>query len=175
VVDGLFFCTTLTGRRGGHTPFVQAGAETSDTGAESVKPGPCSSWEGHSGGWVPVSVMKMRNLVGLSVHSSFHWLSAHCATRMLLSDELMRCCASSTNGCLHFRRRAFALDGRVSAKWSRCPGSKARRVRDSVPPLRRSSAGWMPSKIGRLSVGAGRTHSVTIRKPSLMAGSMRRV
>ena len=28
-VDGLFFCNTLTGRRGGQTPFVQAGAETS--------------------------------------------------------------------------------------------------------------------------------------------------
>jgi len=33
MVDGLFFCATLTGRRGDHTPFVQAGAETSDTGA----------------------------------------------------------------------------------------------------------------------------------------------
>ena len=31
MVDGLFFCATLTGRRGGHTPFVQAGTETSDT------------------------------------------------------------------------------------------------------------------------------------------------
>ena len=49
MVDGLFFCATLTGRRGGHTPFVQAGAETSDTGAESVKPDPGSSWEGSSG------------------------------------------------------------------------------------------------------------------------------
>jgi len=38
MVDGLFFCATLTGRRGGHTPFVQAGAETSDTGAEAVEP-----------------------------------------------------------------------------------------------------------------------------------------
>ena len=38
MVDGLFFCATLTGRRGGHTPFVQEGAETSDTGAEAVKP-----------------------------------------------------------------------------------------------------------------------------------------
>jgi len=38
MVDVLFFCATLTGRRGGHTPFVQAGAETSDTGAEAVKP-----------------------------------------------------------------------------------------------------------------------------------------
>jgi len=37
MVDGLFFCATPTSRRGGHTPFVQAGAETSDTGAEAVK------------------------------------------------------------------------------------------------------------------------------------------
>ena len=36
------------------------------------------------------------------------------------------------------RRRAFALDGRVSAAWSRCPGSMARRARDSVALLRRS-------------------------------------
>jgi len=48
MVDGLF-CTTLTGRSGGHTPFVQAGAETSDTSAEAVEPDPGSSWEGHSG------------------------------------------------------------------------------------------------------------------------------
>ena len=48
MVDGLF-CATLTGRRGGHTPFVQAGAETPDTGAEAVEPDPGSSWEGHSG------------------------------------------------------------------------------------------------------------------------------
>ena len=50
MVDGLFFCATLTGRRGGHTPFVQAGAETSITGAEADKPDAGSSWEGHS--WV---------------------------------------------------------------------------------------------------------------------------
>jgi len=37
VVDGLFFYATLTGRRGGHTPFLQAGAETLDTVAEAVK------------------------------------------------------------------------------------------------------------------------------------------
>ena len=46
MVDGLFFCATLTGRREGHTPLVQAGAETSDTGgAEAVKPDPDCSWE----------------------------------------------------------------------------------------------------------------------------------
>ena len=49
MVDSLFFRATLTGRRGGHTPFVQAGVETSDTGAEAVKPDTGSSWEGHSG------------------------------------------------------------------------------------------------------------------------------
>ena len=41
MVDVLF-CTTLTGRRGGYTPFVQAGAETSNTGAEAVELDPGS-------------------------------------------------------------------------------------------------------------------------------------
>ena len=116
----------------------------------------------------------MRGCVGLSAHSAFHWWSAHCAARMLLlSDELMRCCAASTSGCLDLRRHALALDARVSAEWSRCPGSVARRVRGSVAPLRRSSADWMPARIGRLSAGVGRRHPVTIRKASLMAESMR--
>ena len=48
MVDGLY-CATLTGRKGGHTPFVQAGVETSHTSAEEVEPDPGSSWEGHSG------------------------------------------------------------------------------------------------------------------------------
>jgi len=54
MVDDLFFCAILTGCRGGHTVFVQAGAETSDTGTEAVKPDPGSSWEGHS--WVVAGV-----------------------------------------------------------------------------------------------------------------------
>jgi len=64
MVDGLFFCATLTGSRGGHTPFVQARAERSNTGAEAVKPDPGSSWEGHSGGYIPVSGIKVRSFVG---------------------------------------------------------------------------------------------------------------
>jgi len=40
MADGLFFCATLTGRSGGHAPFVQTGAETSNTGAEAVEAGP---------------------------------------------------------------------------------------------------------------------------------------
>jgi len=48
MVDGSFFCATLTGRGGGHSPFVQAGAETPDTGAEVLQPVPGPSWESHS-------------------------------------------------------------------------------------------------------------------------------
>ena len=95
---------------------------------------------------------------------------------MLLSlDKLMRCCVAGKNGCLDFRHHASALDGQVSTKWSRCPGSIAQRAGDSVAPMRRSSAGWMPARVGRLSAGVGHRHPVTIRKASLMAGSMRRV
>jgi len=72
MVDGLFFCATLTGRRGRHTPFVQTGAETSDTGAEAVKPHPGCSRKGHSG-VSALSAMKMRSLVWLFAHPAFHW------------------------------------------------------------------------------------------------------
>jgi len=53
MVDGLFFCATLTGRRRRYTPFVQAGAGATDTGAEVVDP--CCSWQGHSR-WVDAGV-----------------------------------------------------------------------------------------------------------------------
>ena len=75
---------------------------------------------------------------------------------------------AGTNGCLGLRYHAFALDGRVSTEWSRCPGSVAWRARDSVAPLRQSSASWMPVRVGRLSAGVGRRHPVTSRKASLM-------
>jgi len=48
MVDGLFFCATLTGSREGHSPSVQAGAETSDSAAMAVMPDPGFSWKGHS-------------------------------------------------------------------------------------------------------------------------------
>jgi len=51
MVDGLFFCATLTSHKGSLTPFMQTGAETSDTGVETVKSDPGSVWEGHSEGW----------------------------------------------------------------------------------------------------------------------------
>jgi len=70
VVGGLF-CVTLTGRRGGHTPFVQAGDETTDIVVEAVELDKCSCWEGHSRGCVPMSGIEVRSLVGLSSYSSF--------------------------------------------------------------------------------------------------------
>jgi len=76
MVDGLFFCATLTGCRGGHTPFVQAGAETSDTSAEAVKPDPGSSWEGHCGGMgagVGDENAESCGVELLSACSAFHW------------------------------------------------------------------------------------------------------
>ena len=64
------------------------------------------------------------------------------AARLLLFlEKLMSCCAAGKNGCLDLRRRATALDGRVSAEWSRCLGSMARCPKNSAAPLRRSSAG----------------------------------
>ena len=84
--------------------------------------------------------------------------------------SFMSCCAVGTNGCLDLRRGATALVGRVSAEWSRCLGSMARRLRDSVAPLQRSSAGRMPARIGKLSTGVGRKHPVTIRMASLLVG-----
>jgi len=73
IVDDLFFCATLTGRRGGHIPFVQAGVETSDTGAEAVKAGPRLFLGGSFRVCVLKSGMKKRSLVWLSAHSVFHW------------------------------------------------------------------------------------------------------
>ena len=49
------------------------------------------------------------------------------------------------------------------------------RARDSVAPLRWSSGGWMPARMRRLSAGVGRRHPLTIRKVSLMAGSIMRI
>jgi len=67
-VDGLFFCATLTGCRGGHTPFVETGAETSDTGVEAVELDPGSSWEVIAGGGYWCLELKW-SLVELSAHS----------------------------------------------------------------------------------------------------------
>jgi len=125
------------------------------------------------GGWDGDESMESRSALQLS---AFHRWSAQSAALLLVSSvELTSCCAAGTNRCLDLRYRAFPLDGQVSAEWSRFPGSMAWRVRDSVAPLRRSSARWMPVRVGRMSVGVGSRHPVTVRKALLTAGSMRQV
>ena len=57
---------------------------------------------------MPVSGMKVRSLVVLSNHSAFHRSSPRrVALLMLLSDELMSCCAAGKSACLDLRRRSF--------------------------------------------------------------------
>ena len=99
MVDGLF-CATLTGRTGGHTPFVQAGAE---------RPAPVRR---------RLSRTQVRGCV-------YRWLELKCGVLW-----------------------GAAPDGRVSAEWSRCPGSMAQRPRASVVPLGRISACCMTPSIG---------------------------
>ena len=82
---------------------------------------------------------------------------------------------AGTNGCLDWRCRSFPFSGQVSAEWSRCLGSIARNARESVVLLRRSSAGWMAVRIGRLSAGVGHMDQVTIHEVSLMTRSVRQV
>ena len=175
MVDGLFFCTTLTGCREGHTPFLQTRAEMSDTGAEAVEPDSSFSWEGHServGAGVGDESTGPRKVVQpLRLPLVVRPVRR---TYVVVADELMSC-AAGTNGCLDLRRRAFAPGGQVSADWSRCPGSMPRRGKESVAPLRRSSAGWMPTRRGRLFACVGCRDLVTIPKASFMAGSMKRV
>ena len=55
-------------RRSGHTPFVQAGSEKPDTGAEAVKPDTGSFGRVTPRGWVLVSGIKKWSLVGFSAH-----------------------------------------------------------------------------------------------------------
>ena len=95
---------TVPGRR--PTPFVEAGRETSDTGAEAVKPDPrCRS--GRVCANIGDESTESRSAVQPIRISSV----IQCAAHMLLSEELMSCYAAGTNGCLDLRCRAFALGG----------------------------------------------------------------
>jgi len=73
MVDGLFFCATLTGRRGGHTPFAQARAKTFDAVRRRLSRTQAVLGRVIPGGAVPVSGMKVRSLERLSARSAFNW------------------------------------------------------------------------------------------------------
>jgi len=126
---------TFTGRRGGHTPFVQAGAETSDTGAEAVKPNPGSYWEGHSGG-VCIGICNYSAescgvVYPLRVPLMIRPLRRTCVVVVREADQLL------CGGYKWVSRFEVPCNStRWAAERSRCPGSMARRARDSVAPLR---------------------------------------
>jgi len=86
--NGLFFCATLTGPRGGHTRLYQQ---------ERKRPTPVrrrlSRTQAFLGRVIPgvcvqVTGIKVRSSEGLSAHLAFYWWSAHCAARMLLLSLL---------------------------------------------------------------------------------------
>ena len=96
---------------------------------------------------------------------------------MFSSDKLSNSfLAAGTNG-----RLDPSLPRCASYCPTNCPCSTwmglwiARFARESVAPNRRSSAGWMPARTGKSSVGMGRKHLVTVRTASLRMLSMRRV
>ena len=62
-----------------------------------------------------------------------------------------------------------------TAIYWRVVSEMARRARDKLAPLRRSSAGRMPARMGRLSAGVARRHPVTIHNSLLMTRSMRQM
>ena len=84
--------------------------------------------------------------------------------------------AAGTNGRLDFSLSLLASCGSVSWPSRMWPGPKKLPLaKESVAFWRRSSAGWMPEKTGKLFVGVERRHPVTMRKASLRTLPMRRV
>ena len=110
-------------------------------------------------------------------YSVSHVKLVHWTARMPNSGKLCNSCRTAeTNGRLDFNLFLLAACGSVSWPCKMWPGSKEPQLtKEGVDPWWRSSAGWMPERTGRLSVGVGRRHQVTVRKASLRTLSMRRV
>jgi len=172
MVDGLFFYATFIGRRGGHTPFLQTGAETFDTSAEAVKPDPGSSLgrSFRAGGrqcrgwkcgvlWCCLPTLHFNGVLPSAPHvcCQINWWVVVRWVQRVSRFETPCICTQWT-------------DDRWVEQMSRL---RARRARNSVAPLRQRSASWIPARMERLSTGVGRRHPVTIHKASLIAGSTR--
>ena len=174
MVNSPFLCATLKRHRKDHTPFVQAEAETSDTGAEAVKLESQCSWQVQSRS-VGADVGD-ENLESHSVLYPLHIQSViciKCCTSVFIvrwTDELV--CARC-KWVSWFKMSVHSHQ--VNTEVSRYPGSQAQHARGSASPLRWSSSGWMLTRIGRLSDGIGRKHPVIFCKALLITGSVKRV
>ena len=106
-----------------------------------------------------------------------HVKFVHWVWRMPNSDKLCNSFrAAGANGCLDFSLSSLAACGSESWPCRMWLGSKKLGLaEESVAPWRRSSAGWMPVRTGRLFVVVGRRHPVTMCKASLRTLSIRRV
>ena len=161
---------------GPHTPFAQAGAETSDTGEKAVKLDPCFSWKDHSkkvSADVGDESTESRSVVqALLIPSVIHPERFTSAVAIRWTDELLcggyKWVSRFETPCIPTRWAGKQWVEQMSRIHGRC-------VRNHGAPLRQCSADWMPARIGRLSAVTWWRHSVTIRKASLMAGTMRRV
>jgi len=69
MVNGLFFCATLPGRREGHTPLCKQEQERLITECRWLSRTHTILERVIPGGWVPVSEMKVWSLIVLSNHS----------------------------------------------------------------------------------------------------------
>ena len=108
---------------------------------------------------------------------SFHVKFVHWAARVSNSDKLCNSFRGErTNGQLDFSLSLLAARDSVSWPCRMWSGSKKLGLaKENAAPWRRSSAGWMSERTGKLSVGVGRRHPLTMRKASLRTLSMKRI
>ena len=93
-----------------------------------------------------------------------------------LDNSLSSLRVTGTKECREPSLSSWAVVGLNINKWSKCFGSiRQRYARERVTPCRRSSAGWIPARIGKQSVDVGRWHPVTILMASLRTLSTRQV
>ena len=159
MVDGLFFCTTLTGCRWGHTPFVQAGAETLDNSVEAVKLDPGSSWECRSRVGAGVEDENVESCEVVRPLCTPLVIRPVCHTHVGVvtwTDELL---------CSRYKWVSWFEVPCICTQWtgerwvekvSRLHGTACQRQCDS---MQQSPGGWIPARIGRLSSGVASSHN----------------
>ena len=155
VICGLFLGTTLAGCLEPDPIYTcwNGIVQIQYEGGSRLSLDPFYLWRDIPAGLVLTSGMNSRRLVLLFPTPSSTWSPPsvqHCC-------RWSSSCAAETNEWLDFSCSCFSSGVLVSAKWSKCPGSKALHARGCVAALRKNSAGWMPARTGRLFDGVGRS------------------